>query len=288
MISAQAQTKLPVQNEYTIYQLRLPNTGFLEVKLTPTTYTTRAMLEFEEFPDVKYLDIDQTKTFTITKSQVLYFQLINEPTNNKAFYTTIYSPNSGFNTNTQGWQTDTWDYSPAGGGVLQFRYRYVALQSPPSGPPPQPTRPPVIACASDEGPYHGPFTRGFCSTDYCGNMPESWVRGRADLDTKTGQIAMLLELETDSTAGGPKGMMQAVFKDAAGKTLATVSSKEQGVGGKSPGHSRIENIPASANMQPDLAKQVNSIEVMAKCTGHVDKWFNLIPGDLKLDFSIKF
>lgn len=282
--SVEAQKKLPVQNPHTIYQLRLPDTGFLEVKVTPTTYTTRVMLEFEEFSDVKFVDWDQTKTFTITKPQMLYFQLINEPTNGNAYFTNVYTPTSGFNVNQQGWQTDTWDYSPAGGAIVQFRYRYVPLKIAPSGRP-------LIVCSPSQGPYHGPFERGLCATQHCnesGNGPESWVRGRADLDPVTGQVALLLQLETDAVDAGPKGIMQVTFKDARGNTLGVINSKEVGVGGKAPGRARIENIPSSGTIPADKAAQVNSIEVKAQCTGYVEKWFNLFPGKLQFTWTSTF
>jgi hypothetical protein len=280
----EAQKKLPVQHPDTIYYLRLPNTGFLEVKVIPTTYTTRVMLEFEEFTDLKTVDIDQTKTFTITKPQMLYFQLINEPTNGKAFYTSEYTPSSGFSTSIQGWQTDTWDYSPAGGAIVQFRYRYVPLQAAPGGRP-------LIVCSPSQGPYRGPFERGLCSTEHCNESssgPESWVRGRADLDPVTGQVALLLQLETDAVDAGPKGTMQVIFKNAQGATLGTINSKEVGVGGKSPGRSRIENIPSTGTIPVAKAAQVSSIEVKARCTGYVEKWFNLIPGKLEFTWTSTF
>jgi hypothetical protein len=278
--AAWGQSKLPVQNEYTIYHVRLPNTGFLEVTLEPTHWTTRVMLEFEEFPDLKSVDVAQTKTFTITRPQELNFQLINEPTNGNAFWTTAYTPTAQFSLTQQGWQMDRFDYSMAGGGVVQLRYKYVPLQISPSGRP-------LVVCQGGQGPYVGPFERGLCSTDHCSQF-EGWVRGRADVDPVNGQVAMLMQLETDALDVGPKGVIQVTFKDDQGNALATINSGEIGTGGKAPGRARIENVPASTNIPPALAARVSTIAVHARCTGYVEKWFNLLPGKLEFTYTTHF
>jgi hypothetical protein len=283
LVHFDAHSKLPLPDiDGTVFDVRLPNTGFLEVKLDSDQCTTRVYLDFEEYPVVKYVDYGHSITFPITKSQMLHFQLLNVPSNDAAYETNVFSPDSGFTSTRQGWQTDEWDFTLAEGGVLQLRYRYVPLQLDSNGHP-------LIVCAGGQGPYTGPFERGFCSTTYCGDSGvESWVRGRADLNPANGQIAILLELETDALDAGPKGIMKAIFKDADGKTLATVKSSEVGVGGKVPGRSRIENIPASGAMPVNLAGQVASIEIQTTCTGYVQKWFNLFPGALELKYSIDF
>jgi hypothetical protein len=54
------------------------------------------------------------------------------------------------------------------------------------------------------GDYDGPpgFDRGMQTTQWCGNNPESWVRGSASLDTDSAILKMtvLLEMEFNMAA----------------------------------------------------------------------------------------
>jgi hypothetical protein len=281
--------KLPYQDppnvtdaEYVIYGVRIPNTGTLEVTVKPTKWTTKLIMQFEEFPDLQTIDSGSTggsRTFNITKQQQIYFNLVNNPDNGNAFWTAAYNPSARFENNVQGWQTDAWDFSVAGAGgsIVTFRYKYV----PAAAPAPQ-----LVACSGIQQYSGAPgFDRGFCATAYCGNSPESWVRGRADIDRASGRVAMELELETDSVAAGPKGSMDVALHDANGAVLKSIKSAVSGIGGKTPGKSWIVDIPATINVDQQIANKVSSVAVSAMCNGAVDKWFNLIPGNLKLSVT---
>jgi hypothetical protein len=132
----------------------------------------------------------------------------------------------------------------------------------------------------------GMWSRGMSATMYCGNSPESWVRGNAWFDATTGVLTMTIQLETDSTAEGPKGKVTAFLKDAAGKTVATASSEEVGTGGKPPGKSAIRNFTSHANIDPDVASEVTAIYLDAQCTGSVTRLFNVSEDTLKDAFKI--
>jgi hypothetical protein len=124
----------------------------------------------------------------------------------------------------------------------------------------------TISCPMGEGPYHGPFERSYCSTQYCGHDPESWARGSADLNKATGELEIRLQLETDSVAAGPTGKATVQLEDAGGKVLATYET-QAGIGGKSPGKSRIDSFPKADKVPPDLVAKVTSLHVIAQCTG---------------------
>lgn len=119
------------------------------------------------------------------------------------------------------------------------------------------------------GPYNGPggFDRGMQSTMHCGNNPESWVRGSASLDTGSGAISMVIQLETDSTTAGPKGKVKVTVRDANGNALATATSDEIGMGGKPPGGAVIKNFSSNASIPLPQAQKAQSLYVEAQCTG---------------------
>lgn len=138
------------------------------------------------------------------------------------------------------------------------------------------------------GPYHGNpgFDRGMQTTMYCGNDPESWVRGSASLDTDSGIITVTVNLETDSTEGGPKGKVQVTVKDAAGNTLATISTPEVGMGGKDPGTFASRNFSATDTIPVAKSQQAASLWVEAQCTGSIDQWFGIDLGQLTQAFKL--
>jgi len=121
----------------------------------------------------------------------------------------------------------------------------------------------------------GQWGRGMPTTMYCGNSPESWIRGNATLDPSSGLLSLTVELETDSTSAGPKGRVVAALRDANGKTIATASSDEIGTGGKVPGSAAIRIFTSQTTIDPAVATQVTSIYLDAQCTGSVDRIFNI-------------
>jgi hypothetical protein len=121
----------------------------------------------------------------------------------------------------------------------------------------------------------GQWSRGMPTTMYCGNKPESWVRGNATLDPSSGILSMTIQLETDSTSAGPKGRVSAALKAVDGKTLATATSDEIGTGGKPPGKAAIRNFTSQAKIDPAITARVTSIYLDAQCTGSVDRLWNV-------------
>lgn len=121
----------------------------------------------------------------------------------------------------------------------------------------------------------GQWSRGMPTTMYCGNSPESWVRGNASLDPSSGLLSLTIQLETDSTSAGPKGKLSAALKDSTGKTLATATSEEIGTGGKGPGRAAIRNFTSQTKVDSAITQRVKSIFLDAQCTGSIDRLWNV-------------
>lgn len=119
------------------------------------------------------------------------------------------------------------------------------------------------------------FDRGFQATMYCGNWPESWLRGSAFLDRNTGILTMHVGLETDATHAGPKGQILVYVSDAYGNLLARVASSEVGMGGKPPGGAVIKSFQASLYLGPDIANRATRITVVPNLTGFIDRLWNV-------------
>jgi hypothetical protein len=148
----------------------------------------------------------------------------------------------------------------------------------------------LVACAlaspaladiiSADHDYSGPpgFDRGYQVTLYCGNSPESWLRASATLDQATGRLSVQFNLETDSTAKGPKGFIVINGYDASGKLLFTSQSDEYGIGGKAPGAARIENYGSFDNIDPNVAGKTTKLAISIHHTGSVTQIFG-ISGD---------
>jgi hypothetical protein len=132
----------------------------------------------------------------------------------------------------------------------------------------------------------GTWSRGMKTTMYCGNDPESWVRGDASFDRSSGILSMTVQLETDATHAGPKGVVTAYLKDAAGKTIATATTSEIGIGGKRPGKSRIENFSSQIKIDPAVASQVQSVYLDAQCTGSSNALWGISLSDAQKAFNI--
>lgn len=190
-------------------------------------------------------------------------------------------------------QDETGQYVTAPGGANNGIGEALSARSDYSGNPRNILKvianpnPPAILTGT--GSYNGPggFDRGMQSTMYCGNNPESWVRGSAKLDRKTGRLSMTIQLETDSTVAGPKGKVIVMARDATGNSLATADSGEIGIGGKPPGKARIQDFGASASIPLASAKNVRSLSVESQCTGHVTKLWGIInPADAMNAFKI--
>jgi hypothetical protein len=125
---------------------------------------------------------------------------------------------------------------------------------------------------------------------YCGNSPESWVRASIALDRQSGSLSMTVQLETDSTAAGPKGKATVTIKDRTGNTLAIVESPELETGGKPPGSVAIRNFNASGRIRPELARQAKFVHVEAHCTGSLLRIYDVSLDDLRraFDFAVTF
>jgi len=270
-----------VDDPFVIYSVRIPASGTVEISNQETQWTTQIIVKFDEFPNFQTIDHNATQSFTASREQLLRFQVVNLPSNKQAFYTNVTSPNFAFEPYAQGWQSNSWDFSPAGGSIVTLKYKYVPT-------PPQPASSPLLACALGEGPYYGPFDRGFCSTQYCGNSPESWVRGRADVNKETGALAILMQLETDSVVGGPSGTVTVSLRDATGREIARGTSGSSYITGKLPGHSRIENASKLLQIPTGIASQVSTVAVQAHCGPPHDGLFGIFPGSPQITITIDF
>jgi hypothetical protein len=253
----------------------------VQVSFPHAVWTTVAVFDLPDRSDAVSVKSDEQKTFSIGAQTLVDFQVINDPSNGSYWDMGTTPPYSTFDTTASGWQTQMWNFGEA--GTLTIRYRYNPLDA---------GAVPVLSCFVGDGPYTGPFDRGFCSTEHCnathGDWPESWVRGRADVDQASGKVSLLMELETDAVDAGPSGVIKAFLQDRAGKTLATITSDPAKIGGKWPGHSRIENFPGTAMVSRTLAQQVQSVRTEAHCTGVEQSLFGVIPLPQTIHFSVDF
>jgi hypothetical protein len=119
------------------------------------------------------------------------------------------------------------------------------------------------------GSYYGNpgFDRGFQATQYCGNNPESWIRGSAWIDKQNGFLTMQIQLETDATHAGPRGQVLCYIYDSFGNILTQVASAEVGIGGKPPGKAVMYTFQATFNCGPDVGYRAAKLVVVPKYTG---------------------
>lgn len=121
----------------------------------------------------------------------------------------------------------------------------------------------------------GTWSRGMASTMYCGNSPESWVRGNATLDPSSGVLSITVQLETDSAKAGPKGKISVTLKGDNDKVLGTATTEEIGTGGKDRGNAVSRNFSGQARIDPTVARTVRSMYLDAQCTGSIDRILNI-------------
>jgi hypothetical protein len=137
--------------------------------------------------------------------------------------------------------------------------------------------PALAQIVTGTGPYKAGargWDRGMQTTMHCAYNFQSWVRGSASLDTRTGILWVTVQLETDSVILGPKGQVTITVKDANGKSLTSVSSDEVGIGGKPRGGPFIKNIDSGLTIPIETARQASSLYIDAQCTGSVTRPFN--------------
>lgn len=123
------------------------------------------------------------------------------------------------------------------------------------------------------GNYYGPdgFDRGMQTATYCGNAPESWIRGSVELDTDARSMTMYVQLETNSVSAGPKGKLRVTVSDANNMALAIVETSEIGIGGKTPGPVKIENFQLSTALSPHIVHNARFLYIEAVHTGTVNQ-----------------
>lgn len=95
-----------------------------------------------------------------------------------------------------------------------------------------------------------------------------------------------MQLETDSTAAGPKGKLLVQVRNAGGQTIATADTSEIGMGGKPPGPAVKNNYSSSATIAPNIAQNAASLYVEAQCTGSVGALWGINLGDAAHAFQI--
>lgn len=117
----------------------------------------------------------------------------------------------------------------------------------------------VLVCNSDPGVWG----RGDCAL--ARGRHGQWVRGSARL-AASGRVDVKMGLETDSTAFGIGGKITFDLLDASGKVLASGSTSEAEIPGKSPGKARIWESDWKGTATPipaSMVPQVKSIRVNA-------------------------
>lgn len=171
----------------------------------------------------------------------------------------------------------TWACQP---GSREFWFRFTTSRPTPRIVP--------VGVITGTGTYNGPpgFGRGMQATQYCGNDPESWVRGSATLDTSNGRVQMTVQLETDSNSAGPRGRVRATAREENGHALVELTSDEIGRGGKAGGRSAIQNFSSALSIRPEIAVRARSMTLVAECTGRVPRLFNIRIGDVENAFAI--
>ncbi|MHA4844530.1 hypothetical protein ACX0G7_10220 [Flavitalea antarctica] len=135
----------------------------------------------------------------------------------------------------------------------------------------------IAQVISGKGSYSGApgFERGYQATTYCGNWPESWIRGSAFLDKNTGVLTIRVGLETDALFAGPSCQVLVYITDANGNLLAQVATASVGRGGKAPGRAERTDVQASMHLSPSIVSNASYIRVEPKFLGFVDRWFNV-------------
>ena len=106
----------------------------------------------------------------------------------------------------------------------------------------------------------GAWSRGYSAVKHSKD-PEGWLRGSASLDTETNVLTMKLQLETDSTASGPKGFLTVNLLDESNKTIGKVTTGTVWVGGKPPGKAKSKNFKFAKAVPAKLAKGTRSLTV---------------------------
>ncbi len=132
----------------------------------------------------------------------------------------------------------------------------------------------------------GGFERGRQTTMYCGNNPESWVRGDASFDTGSGDLSVTIELETDSVGAGPKGNVSISIKDDAGNAIATVESSDIGIGGKPPGKAISRPFGSRVTIKNEVARRASAVTIEANCRGSAAGLWGINPDDPNQAFTL--
>lgn len=130
------------------------------------------------------------------------------------------------------------------------------------------------------------YKRGMPSYMYCGDSPESWVRGNATLDQASGILFITIQLETDAIYAGPKGQVTVILKDCNGKSLVNATTDEIATGGKGIGSVSIRNFSSRIKIDSKIARKVCSMNVTAQCTGSYDRILNIKLSTIGDAFSI--
>lgn len=149
----------------------------------------------------------------------------------------------------------------------------------------------VLTTPPGQGPYEpvgtAPgFDRSMYATQHCGNSPESWVRGSASLDRRSGALTITVQLETDSIWAGPKGHAIFNIRDAQGQVLAVATTDDIGMGGRPGSHAAIQNFSKTVSIPSTIAQRATSLDGRAVCTGSVAAPFGIQSGTVLNNIKI--
>jgi hypothetical protein len=119
-------------------------------------------------------------------------------------------------------------------------------------------------------PSSDPSARGYCSQASGGDS--GIVRAKGSVDTATGRITLIIELESDDATAGPCGMASITLRDAAGARLSTVQlQKEACLGGKPTGETLVRAFTYTRLVAPEAAQATTTVEVSASNTRQISR-----------------
>ena len=110
--------------------------------------------------------------------------------------------------------------------------------------------------------------------------PESWVRGSASLNKRTGLLDLKVQLEAGSKAAGPKGKMQVILRDAQDKQLAKINVGEFGMGGSHKNHAERKDLAGRIGISSEIAERTASLSVSVEHTGSANQLLGIDAGNI--------
>ena len=141
----------------------------------------------------------------------------------------------------------------------------------------------VLECSPSNDQHaasHSPVwggNRPACSVSFAEPQFDGWVRGWAKVDRSSGDVEIVLELETDSLGKGPCGKADAELWGN-GKQLAQLimpTSPAECMGGKPPGNAVARTITVRKSVPASVAAETDQIRVFTQVLGSHAGYFDI-------------